>query len=367
MRLAFFDWLTWDYDPLSVTRRPLGGTQSGVCYLTRCLAAQGHNVTLFNGVTRPRVVAGVRCLPLARVVPERFRQLSWDVVVNVNVAGVGPLLRDMSGPDVPLVLWAHHDADQPRVAKLAEETEIWDAYALISDYQKARYVKAFGIPQDRVHICRNAVAPAFTATFQPRAPILPSKRTPPTLVYTSTPYRGLDLLVEIFPEIRREVPGTTLEVYSSLEVYSVAAEKDRELYGALYDRCRSTEGVDYIGGVPQPELARRLRSARMLAYPSIFPETSCIAVMEAMVMGCQVVSTALGALPETCEGYALLVPPLERPLLKIAFTDAVVKMLQAPASGLEKFLQAQTLHFNLTCSWPRRAREWADWLGSLRG
>lgn len=82
-------------------------------------------------------------------------------------------------------------------------------------------------------------------------------------------------------------------------------------FQALYDQCRSTPGIEHVGTLPQPDLAEALRAASILAYPCTFPETGCIAALEAMAAGCAVVASDLGALAETTAGHALLVDPGE--------------------------------------------------------
>ena len=48
MRLVFMDFIEWEYTPDTPWERPLGGTQSGLCYLMTELAKQGHQVSFIN-------------------------------------------------------------------------------------------------------------------------------------------------------------------------------------------------------------------------------------------------------------------------------------------------------------------------------
>jgi glycosyltransferase involved in cell wall biosynthesis len=188
------------------------------------------------------------------------------------------------------------------------------------------------------------------------------------LFYTSTPYRGLDVLLDAFPKIRDAVPGACLRVFSSLGVYQMHPEDDP--YRQLYSRCRSIQGVDYVGSVAQSRLAKELAGSAALAYPSTFAETSCIALLEAMAAGAVVFTTRLGALPETASGHATMIE-WEDDKVRLAqrFAEMVIGTLremrqnpaQAEASRLERirFIRKNYL-------WPARAKEWVDWLEVIR-
>ncbi len=212
MRIAFLDTIDDDYIVESVYRKPMGGSSSAVCYLTEELAKRQQEVFLLNKTTTPGRSRGVMCLRFDTLSPQLRESL--DILVVVSMAGQGQI-RQMLAAKTRLVLWIHHAHDQPFIQGLyeAEERNVYDGFAFVSHWQYEQYCQTFGIDQSRANVLGNAISPAFCDRFPNNAPILPKKTYPPTLVYTSTPFRGLNILLDVFPKIRQAVPGAVLKVF----------------------------------------------------------------------------------------------------------------------------------------------------------
>jgi glycosyltransferase involved in cell wall biosynthesis len=366
MKIAFLDMIEWDYTPLTPLERPLGGSQSAVVYLARELAARGHGVTLFNNTTRPGTYSGIECPGIASgIAPDRFN--GFDVAVVMNSAS-GLHIR-AAGATLPLALWSQHAADQPAVQPLAsaEERLAWDKFFLVSQWQADAYAGTFGIRPQRITVLRNAVSPPFQTLERRRPPFFRSG-VPPVLAYTSTPFRGLVALLTAFPAIRAAAPDCRLRIYSSMGVYQVPDDDDD--YRVLYDLARALPGSEYVGSLPQTALAEALAEADILAYPNTFAETSCISVMEAMAAGCLVVTSKLGALPETTAGFAILMDPLPDMVgMAREFAKTLVGAIRTAREKPDQFadgLQRQQHHARTAYSWAARAQEWEQALEQLR-
>jgi glycosyltransferase involved in cell wall biosynthesis len=253
----------------------------------------------------------------------------------------------------------------------------WDGFVLVSDWHRASMVGELGLAPEATHVVRNAIGPRFEGLFGSAQELLEAKRGPARVVYTSTPFRGLDVLLHAFGEVRRRHPAAVLDVYSSMAVYQVAAADDP--CAGLYADCAGTSGARYHGSLPQPELVGALTGASFLGYPNTFPETSCIAVMEALAAGLGVVTTGLGALPETCLGHAELVPPPRltpepEPADMLDFSHAFAERLgqelgrrESDAEGWARARLAQVRAVNASCTWSRRAEEWEHLVAERAG
>ncbi|PSB54070.1 hypothetical protein C7B67_00590 [filamentous cyanobacterium Phorm 6] len=384
MKIGFLDTYTWDYNIETPYRQPLGGTQSAICYLAEALAAQGNEVFLLNNTSESGMSRGVDCR--RRVVDKSNLELlrSLDFLVIVNIVGKALEIKPLLGNQTKLILWIHNEPGFVFLQGFNNKQEInaCDGFVFVSDWQREQFQQRFGIDWNRCCVLRNAIAPCFANIFPDHISIRSQKSQPPILAYTSTPFRGLDILLKVFPEIRQAVPGTRLKVFSSMKVHQIDDNDNQLFFGQLYEECQATEGVEYIGSIPQPELVRQLHSVAVLAYPNTYSETSSIAVMEAMASGCRIVTSELAALPETTAGFARLVsmggvenlasvtnwnradkPDWEGYTRR--FLEAIVGVLKEGDATAENHLRQQVEYVNRGCVWSVRSREWVEWLNSI--
>jgi glycosyltransferase involved in cell wall biosynthesis len=365
MRVAFLDPANWDYETTTPSRRPLAGSQSALCYLTVELARAGHEISVLNGIAAAGEHDGVRFLNMREAatgdVLNRF-----DALVVLNLADALFLRQDLD-IRIPMVLWLSHAHDQPAVSPLADERQrsAWTGYAFVSEWQQRECAKRFGIPGERSRVMRNAMAPAF-AEINPEPPWF-ARAAPPVFAYTSTPFRGLAVLLMAFPAIRSAIPGASLRVFSSMSLYQVAASEDQ--FASLYSQCAAIEGIEYVGALAQPQLACELSGVAGLTYPCVFAETSCIAVIEAMAAGALIFTSRLGALPETTGGFAFLAEPDPGELAEgfAAMTVEGVRGLAGNPAAACAHRDAQIAYVRENFSWSRRAQEWSSWLAALIG
>ena len=365
MRIVFVHRTVNDYTVETPYVRGIGGTESALCYLSIELAKRGHAVSLLTNTTTPGRYRNVECLNYkTSLTPDLIN--SSDVVVVSNEA-CGRTLRDEFRAKKPLVMWNQHADDQPSIEALefTRERKAWSSLAFVSEWQREQFCNVYWVDREKTRVMRNAISPAF-AEATPARPWFKAGQAP-VLVYTSAPYRGLNVLLDAVPVIRSAIPDMRLRVFSGDRTLKLAIEDDP--YAELYRRCAATEGVDYIGTVAQAELAAELSRAAALAYPSTFPETSCIAAMEAMSAGATILTTRSGAMPETTAGFGLMIEPHEdEPRLAKEFAqmtiDALAEARREPdCADARRTQQIEFARENYT--WPARALEWESYLSDV--
>lgn len=256
--------------------------------------------------------------------------------------------KDRLESDRPTIFWAHQSYDQPSVQNLRDVhvQDLIDVFVFVSEWQKAQYVQHLGIPPERSVVIRNAIRPILPHTKPQEGKF--------TLIYTSTPFRGLDVLLDAFAQLHRD--DVELHIYSGMQLYGRAQEDVR--FAALYERARQLPNVYYHGVVSNDEVRQALMQAHIFAYPSTWEETSCLAAIEAMAAGCVAVMPRLGALPETGGAYARLYDYVPD---KSVHAQRFVHELNSVIDAYKRMDMAQQIaHYNHAYSWDVRIREWID-------
>jgi len=158
---------------------------------------------------------------------------------------------------------------------------------------------------------------------------------PLTFIYASAPNRGLEEVLRVWSYVYAQLGGSqsgaVLEVYygftPGFEKQNRGTMRDYDEWKARMEQLLAQEGVVYVGFVDAARLAAAYAGAGFALYPTAFPETSCIAMMKAMVPSpslccggvCQpctdsvVCMQAMGAIPITSRFRSSALPELTPP------------------------------------------------------
>ena len=144
----------------------------------------------------------------------------------------------------------------------------------VSNWQMQEYIKYYNIPWSKCVVIQNFIDP------------IEEHKKPDDVIrlgYWSTPHRGLNILVPVFEKLCEKYDNLELDVYSSFKIYGW--EERNAQYEKLFDRCRNHPKINYHGSVDNQTIREKVKGMHILAYPSIWQETSCIVLMEAMAAG----------------------------------------------------------------------------------
>ena len=95
--------------------------------------------------------------------------------------------------------------------------------------------------------------------------------------------------------------------YNDLEKFD---DNYNKYYINLYKLLINNPNVEFYGSVPQNVLFQHMKDSMIFFYPNTYPETCCSSIIEAMAHKCNIITSDLGALRETSNGFSKLFDPL---------------------------------------------------------
>ena len=268
--------------------------------------------------------------------------------------------RDLD-PDKKKIYYCHDLPEDPESSRLSDPMyrKKFDKFVFVSNWQMERYNEVRGVEYNKSTVIKNSIVPIDT-----------TKRTKSDkirLIYHTTPHRGLQLLVPAFVELCKRHDDITLDVYSSFKIYGWE-QRDAQ-YQELFDICRNHPNIKYHGTVSNDEIREALLSADIFAYPSIWKETSCLSLIEAMSAGLLCIHPNLAALSETSMGLTWMYQWNEDANAHAGgFMQVLhqgIEVMRNQREAIEADLKLQKIQVDRVHGWNNKANEWKALLESI--
>jgi UDP-glucose:(glucosyl)LPS alpha-1,2-glucosyltransferase len=257
------------------------------------------------------------------------------------------------------ILWEQNSYDQGNIAPWMKDPSNhskYDWYVFNSHWSAEKFRMMFKIPPHKCAVIKNAIE-----HFPGRAVYQKGQKL--KLIYTSTPWRGLSVLLGAMQLIKN--PLIELDVYSSTQIYGDAfKDKNDDMYKPLYDQAKKLPNVNYIGYASNEDIMKKMSEYHIFAYPNIWEETSCMSAIEALGSGLHGIVTNYGALFETCSEWPTYVQyDTNYRNLSKCFAYAIEGIAdQLHTKGMQNLLDAQVSFYNKFYKWENRKHEWTNFL-----
>jgi len=193
------------------------------------------------------------------------------------------------------ILWAHHAYDQPVLLNFDHNTV--DHIVSPSQWNKDRLIEYLKVPEHKISVIPNGVAEMFTHSTQKTK----------TMIFTSIPYKGLEVLSKVIPLISQVHKDVKFKIFSSMSLYGPSNDQFIE----LYEHLKTLPNVEYSPVIDREELVKHYQESAFFIHPNIWEETFGVSMIEAMRCGAYPIITNIGALAEVAGEKNATVVPIE--------------------------------------------------------
>lgn len=277
-----------EVNPETLKEKSLGGSETAGISMAHELAKLGHHVLLFCNTKETKKYKGVQYLPM-----QDFQAYATSCPHDVLIGQRIPEVFRAKLQSKINILWQHDVALKQQRKEFHGSLWNLDKVFCLSDWQIQQYKDIYQIDcDDLFYKTRNGI----NLIPQPDN----SKRQPKRLVYTNRPERGMDnLLFNIMPKLWEKDP----EIELCLAGYDNTHPNMEQFYNSCYAKIAEYQQqgrkIAHLGALNKNELYELYKTATLYVYPTAFHETSCITAMESQMCGIPMITSHIGALPET--------------------------------------------------------------------
>jgi glycosyltransferase involved in cell wall biosynthesis/SAM-dependent methyltransferase len=341
----------------SINEKPISGSETALIQMAKNFKLLGWNVHVFCNCDKEGYFENVGYHNYNKI-NDGMKSIAEEIGKEIDMFVSSRDIRPFLGGRPPVkktILWMHDMPSGNDFQKPILKAEPYiDHFVFVSNYHKNCWKMAMEnkLPLKKLFASRNGIDESRFLN-----PTNIQKRRG-MCVYTTTPFRGLDVLMGIWPKIKEKVPFAELHVYSNMSIYNQKNAPDIERIFEYGKQIAKDNNIFFHNPVTQKQLANVLLEADVMVYPNHFPETSCITAMESIKAKTPIITSNFGALIETIKNYEgiLIEGDSYREGYENEFIESTVKML-TDNNYRNSFCQAER-----DMSWKKIAEEWIKYL-----
>ena len=267
-------------------------------------------------------------------------------------------VRDLE-EDKIRVYWLHDLPEDPETNHLKDQWSRSRFHKLVfcGQWQYNQYMQKLGVPYSpHAAVIETAIDPIEykeKSTDEIR------------LIYTSTPQRGLNVLLPVFEKLAEKYPNIHLDVFSSYKIYGWD-DADKQ-FEPLYEKCRNHPQITYHGFQPNEVVREYLQKAHIFAYPCTWTECNSRSLIEAMSAGLVCVHPNKGGLVDTAGGMTFMYQSSDD-LNQHAhiFLQALENAISiAHREDVQQYLRFVKTYADTRYNWQKITQQWVDLLKSM--
>jgi glycosyltransferase involved in cell wall biosynthesis len=294
-------WEPWHPDVVSKTG--IGGAETCVIEVAKRFALEGWRTVVFGtpGPGRGTDTYGIEWWDVTKdyVPTEQF---------TVVVSSRAPQVFDAPIEAEAKFLWVHdvNIGEDGIHGEWGDRSNDIDKIIVLTEWHKQHMMRLYDLPEDKFWIIHNGID--LQRFNRP-----PRKRIANRYVYSSSFDRGLDSLIDMWPEIRKSVDKAELNIFYGWDSIDQIIDSQSsnwqylkffrdELQRKIKDTQKRVGGIRFQGRKDQKTLAKEFLTCDAWLYPTFFLETFCITAIETQAAGVIPVTSELGALSEVVGG-----------------------------------------------------------------
>lgn len=264
----------------------IGASDRAMLELSKHLAAAGMETHFFTNGSYNGKHEGATWHSSA---PEEFE-------CDVLIVNRSPLHYDRFNAK-KIVYYSHDDIDAPIMKNMKDFLVIADHVFCLSSYHHKRLCSLLPDPMHKKISVVPEGLPKIQRTY--------GAKNKHHVVFASAPFKGLHVLMKLWRDLKKEIPTLHLHICSSMELHGA---KEKDIYfETMYADAIKDEQVTYHGNKSNEEVFKIMQDCELMIYPNTYPETFCNAANESINAVTPVITTKLGALPETVKDCGVLI------------------------------------------------------------